>query len=203
MLAFLVPDETGEIRKLAHDYREPTNHGWEYEFVVRGNTNKPCHLSIGENSIMPEQFDIVLYDHALNQYFDLIHAREIVLPRIPDEKGIRYSLFVGEKSNLLVEDDALTTLPGEYDLEQNYPNPFNPSTVIRFSLPVPEDVRIEVYNVLGQRVSVLHNGILHAGNHNLVWDGKDDNGTRVSSGVYFCRMVTDNYTASRKMVLLY
>jgi hypothetical protein len=97
---------------------------------------------------------------------------------------------------------ATIALPGAYELYQNYPNPFNPSTTIEFSLPVDCRVRLEVINMLGQRVRVLLDTRLDAGSHEVIWDSRNDNGSEVSSGVYFYRIATDDFVKSRKMVLL-
>ncbi|MBD3332782.1 T9SS type A sorting domain-containing protein [candidate division GN15 bacterium] len=93
-------------------------------------------------------------------------------------------------------------LPSDYGLGQNYPNPFNPATTIEFALPVPGEVQLEVFNVLGQTVSTLHRGRLEAGYHSIVWDGTNETGETVASGVYFYRLTADDYTKSRKMLLL-
>ncbi|MBU0708108.1 T9SS type A sorting domain-containing protein, partial [Patescibacteria group bacterium] len=90
-----------------------------------------------------------------------------------------------------------TTLPTTYALGQNYPNPFNPTTEIGFSLPQAADVRIEIYNTLGQRVAVLVDEHLGAGHHARVWDASTN-----ASGVYFYRLVTEGYAETRKMMLL-
>jgi hypothetical protein len=87
-------------------------------------------------------------------------------------------------------------------LYRNYPNPFNPSTVIRFSIRVPGHVSIRVFNIAGQLVRVLHDGELHAGVHELAWDGHDDNGRSVSSGVYFYSLEGAGSKLTNRMVLL-
>ncbi|MDX9857101.1 MAG: S8 family serine peptidase [candidate division Zixibacteria bacterium] len=101
-----------------------------------------------------------------------------------------------------VDDGRRDQLPQAFVLEQNYPNPFNPVTTIAFSLPAASDVRLEVFNTLGQRVSVLHNGALPAGSHTIEWDSTDDAGRTVASGVYFYRLSSDTHADSRKMILL-
>lgn len=88
-------------------------------------------------------------------------------------------------------------------LEQNYPNPFNPQTTIAFSLKQRARVRIDVFNVAGQLVKTLLDETRTAGAYaDVRWEGIDDGGTRVSSGIYFYRLTTDGFTDTRKMVLL-
>ncbi len=93
-------------------------------------------------------------------------------------------------------------LPDKYELKQNYPNPFNPVTSIYFSIPQAANVRIEIFNVLGQKIGVLLNEEKGAGTYHLKWDGTDSYGRRVASGVYIYRMVTDNFVQVRKMMLI-
>jgi len=99
----------------------------------------------------------------------------------------------------LLQQDAL---PQEFRVSQNFPNPFNPATSITVSLPRPERVRLVIVDVLGREVRSLVDGTLSSGNHTFVWDGCDENGDRVASGVYFCRVTGDTYYGSRKMMLL-
>jgi len=88
-------------------------------------------------------------------------------------------------------------LPAELSLSQNYPNPFNPVTVIRYDLPQQADVSLEVYNMLGQRVSTLVNAPQSAGSHSITFDA-----SRLSSGVYIYRLQVGNNVLTRKMMLV-
>jgi hypothetical protein len=88
-------------------------------------------------------------------------------------------------------------VPTEWALNQNYPNPFNASTLISFALPEPTYVRLDVYNILGQKVATLKDEYMDAGYHNVTWN--DDSN---ASGMYFYRLKTDKFTQTRKMTLL-
>jgi hypothetical protein len=91
----------------------------------------------------------------------------------------------------------------EYKLKANYPNPFNPTTNISFSLPAEAEIKLNIYNIKGQKVKTLTNSIYPQGNHNVMWNGRDDNGQPVGSGVYFYRLQVDGKTqATRKCLLL-
>jgi len=83
-----------------------------------------------------------------------------------------------------------------------YPNPFNPSTTISFSTPRAQAVNVELYNLRGQKVCNLHHGDLPGGTHHLQWNGRDEDGRPVASGMYFVRISTPDYTRSLKMVLM-
>lgn len=84
----------------------------------------------------------------------------------------------------------------------NYPNPFNPETTIRFSLEKPAPVRIDIYNVKGERVRRLVRADLERGEHSRVWDGRDDSRQPQASGIYFCRFSAGSYRATNRMLLL-
>ena len=87
-------------------------------------------------------------------------------------------------------------------LYSNYPNPFNPETVISFDLPSDSEVKLEIYNIRGQKVKTLTDGKLSAGNHRIVWNGTNSNNKSVASGVYFSRLKTSGKELTKKMVLL-
>ena len=98
---------------------------------------------------------------------------------------------------VLAVDDELFLLPSEFVLYQNYPNPFNPATHIRFQLPKASNVKIKVYNTLGQEVAVLLNASKAAGTHTVDFDGSN-----LSSGVYFYKIQADEFQQVKKMLLM-
>jgi hypothetical protein len=88
-------------------------------------------------------------------------------------------------------------------LEPNYPNPFNPATKIALSVEIAQQVRLEVYNARGQLVRRLHDGALTTGRHEMTWDGRDDGGLQVASGVYFARARDEaGATEAQRMMLV-
>ena len=95
-----------------------------------------------------------------------------------------------------------SALPQQFTLGQNYPNPFNPSTVIPYQLASAAHVRLEVFNVLGQRLATLVNGVRPAGSHTAWWDATDAAGQAVGAGVYIYRLSSEGQVQSRRMVLI-
>lgn len=93
-------------------------------------------------------------------------------------------------------------LPETYALSQNNPNPFNPSTTIDFALPRAAKTTIEIFNILGQKVTTLVDEYLSAGNKRIEWNGTDATGRQVASGVYLYRMTANDFTQTRKMMLM-
>ena len=89
-------------------------------------------------------------------------------------------------------------LPQDYVLGNNYPNPFNPTTTIPFALPTESKVKVEIFNLLGQRVAILEDGILQAGNYKALWDGCSASGVPVASGVYIMNLEAEGTVKNSK-----
>lgn len=111
--------------------------------------------------------------------------------------------------SVFVQADVITSIGGKereipqaFAVAPNYPNPFNPSTTIRYQVPQSGEVRLVIYNLTGQPVRTLLNTRVEAGLHTQLWDGRDDQGEQVSSGVYIYRLTANGYTSSRRMVLI-
>jgi hypothetical protein len=101
----------------------------------------------------------------------------------------------------LASDDD-TIIPFEFEVYQNYPNPFNPTTFISYQLSTVSDVELTIYNQLGQKVRTLVNARKPAGTYQIQWDGRDNAGNQVTSGVYLYRLKAGSFVQVRKMVLL-
>jgi hypothetical protein len=93
-------------------------------------------------------------------------------------------------------------LPLQTELNGNYPNPFNPTTIISYSLKENSKVSLNIYNIKGAVVRTLVDSEMNAAYHEIIWNGKDDNGKQVGSGVYFYKMKAEKYTATKKMILM-
>ena len=96
----------------------------------------------------------------------------------------------------------ITSVPGEFNLEANYPNPFNPSTTIRYQIDKDGIVNLDIFNAVGQQIRVLDSGFKNTGEHTAVWDGRNDAGEVLSSGIYLIKLISDQFTESRKMLFL-
>ncbi len=98
--------------------------------------------------------------------------------------------------------DDKPAVPETLVLYGNYPNPFNPETHIRFALPGTMEIRLVIYDRLGREIKRVHEGVLGAGEHSLLWDGRDASGNTMSSGIYIYRLAAPGWTRSGKMALL-
>ena len=131
----------------------------------------------------------------------------VVQAEIPAEKG-HDAYFIGKPLETNDAEDAenisadkQTTLPDDYRLEQNYPNPFNLATTIIYSLPRAEHVKIEIFNINGQKIRTLVNEVITAGDQSVIWDAKDDDGVTVASGIYLYKLTAGDRSLSKKMTL--
>ncbi len=127
--------------------------------------------------------------------FDLTDLRLAPVAATTDEAGYFALPFGGLRAWMPV-------LPERFELGHNYPNPFNPSTIIPYQLPASTRVRLEVFNILGQRVTTLVDGERAAGFHTARWDATDAAGRAVAAGVYFYRLKGGGVHLTRRMVLI-
>jgi hypothetical protein len=122
----------------------------------------------------------------------------LAVHRLADGK----SVTVASGSSLSIRVGSGSAVPTSFAISQNYPNPFNPSTRINIDVPQDGFVDVSVFDVLGQKVSTLFNGEIHAGYKTLEWNGTNNLGATVPSGMYFVRMNSDKFSGVRKMMLM-
>jgi hypothetical protein len=151
-------------------------HTGDYYMVALGE----CAIRWYDNKPLPEQAD-------------LVHVN------MPDEtSGINFNV----PSDVENTADNLSSLPLEFGLSQNHPNPFNPVTEIDYTLKKPARVTLQIYNVRGQQVKTLVNEYQSTGFYGIVWDGKNAEGKKVASGIYFYRLEVNGASQTKRMVLL-
>lgn len=170
---------------------------WTFNAVVPKNETVSFNFS-GLKDI-PEEYEVVIFDQQLMTSQSL--SEDPVYTITSPQTKRSFEVLVGEPD--MVDEKLATMLPQIFTLEPNFPNPFNPTTVIPVEIPRESDVTVEIFDVLGKRVKVLQKGVLSVGRHLLTWDGRNAQGSLMSSGVYFYRMRTssgDNVT--RKMILM-
>ena len=176
--------------------------------------NDEVHF-IQEYENLPDHITLSLFDGHTGVEYDMQNSGVINL--ITEEKGSfsptsnlaikSYPVLGEQRYQLLVHYGNLekgrdNPLPSSFKLHQNYPNPFNPTTRIKYDIPKLSEVRIVVYNLMGRQVAILFDGIKPAGYHNISWDGTNQLGDHVSSGMYVYSIHTDNYISSKKMIFI-
>jgi len=123
---------------------------------------------------------------------------------VPNDKWGYGKLDALASLQLLSVNDPFSqaTVPTSMELHQNYPNPFNPVTLIPYSLDKTSQVQITVFNLLGQKINTLFQGIQNPGAYRIIWDGKDESGRTVPGGIYFFQMTAGSFSQTKKMILL-
>ncbi len=111
-------------------------------------------------------------------------------------------LYLYENFPVSAVEQRVGEQPQDFNLAQNYPNPFNPTTTIEYALPNASTARLTVYNMVGQKVATLADGMHQAGTYKATWDGMDEFGNTVNSGLYIYKLETDSYSMTKKMVLM-
>ncbi len=157
-------------------------------------------------AIPEDSLRIAFYDETLSKW------RAAVTTINKDSNTASATIYHFSLWALTDRSDELITSIGEafsnpgtissHQLYQNYPNPFNPATSIRFTLPKEERVQITIYNILGQRIRRLAGETFSAGEHTILWDGRDDAGLLLSSGVYIYEIRAGEFIERKKMTLL-
>jgi hypothetical protein len=136
------------------------------------------------------------------------HAVATVVMPIANPKSVTAGPIVAaNESNSGIRDIEIGTsdvnlLPTEYELAQNFPNPFNPSTKIQFSVPQNGPATVTIFNTLGQEVRSLFAGDVARGTYSVEWDGRDNSGTAMSSGLYFYTLKSGTFSQTKKMMLV-
>lgn len=133
---------------------------------------------------------------ALYNYRFIEHDRSLGIHNPRYTVGLLY-LSIGKLGGTVSIDDLDSELPSSYILSNNYPNPFNPTTTINFSIPEQTNVKVIIYDALGNQVDVITNEVKPAGNYSVKW-----NAVNYASGIYFYKLETNNFVQVRKMVLM-
>jgi hypothetical protein len=195
---FTKTDAAGHIYELVLDLSLPTeNHiGFKIAYVKPGET--------GERIVNGDGFDAGRRYYRYIEPLDASDSEDIIWPNSAELNPIEWKWrnldfevppSYGLEDVSIDRNDLLT--PGNYVLHQNYPNPFNPTTRISFTIPMTDNVQVDVFNVLGQRVATLVNGVMPAGTHTLTF-----NAASLASGVYIYRIQSGNFIQAKSMMLV-
>ena len=189
IVASLLPDKTVNLR-----WADPEDTDFQYFAIYRSTTSgfdpkgmQPYITLTGTNYI---DKNVAIGNNYYYRFsaFDFSGNESVYSPEI--------NAFITKV------DERGGGVPTAYALEQNYPNPFNPETTIKYELPASSHVRLNIYTALGQKVRQLVDYTQPAAYHRVVWDGRDNAGNLLPSGVYFYRLETEKFTAIKKMVMM-
>ena len=203
----VVPGEDLWVR-LRWDYAYSIDHLAYYAFDGSGIELQEFKPAVVSHSSLGDARDALLTEN--DEMTTTLRPGETIalsfgpIPQAPAGKTIRYVFsctgrYAIEESGLSA--DPIST-PDSTSLDQNTPNPFNEATTILYTLREGGPVTLEIFNILGQRVTTLVNETQSAGRHRISWDGRDQQGRQTASGIYFYRLTTNDFTASKKMMLM-
>ena len=186
------------------DVRPEIKNGEVWEFAARSNIQDEIRLTFEGLSSVPEEYEVWLVDAASRASKNLRSAPAYSFASRHDEKAKLFQLIVGRRDFVEAELAARQAIPKTHELAQNFPNPFNPLTTIRFGLPSPAaKVTLKVFDMLGQEiVTLVDEEKFDAGYHTVLWDGRNQAGRRVASGVYIYRLQTGSTTLTKKMAMV-
>ena len=189
-------DYESDIRSL-----EESNGVWNIKLISEGISG-PYTFSMKSNNDLPAGLDFALLDIPNKNVLRNIFSESITIQESL-KNGYDITIIAGDEQYVTdMITNILEAIPAKYSLSQNYPNPFNPTTKIDFSLPRSDDVTVTIYNLMGQQIKVLMNSNLEYGYHTVTWNGLDQLGRQVASGVYFSELRTRNFRKTKKMLLL-
>ena len=196
-VTFDAPMGAPEGVALSADVRRPLASGGTWPLTVETAGAGPVHLTVEGVTQVPAAFEVMLLDLATKATWDLRRTPSARVDVLSKEGGTRsLQLLVGTTEYLRRTLKTLDIVPQVYALNPPYPNPSSGTVAFQLELPQDDDVSIEVYNILGQRLAVLkHREPMRAGFHTVVWDAP-----RLASGMYFVRMKAGDYQKTQKMV---
>jgi hypothetical protein len=184
------------------DVRPQPLGGESWEFNVRTNIRDAVNLRFVELENVSSHYEIYLADEALKIKTNLRETNSYTVAGNNERNPKSLKLLVGTSEFIDGELGELSALPATFELVQNFPNPFNPTTTIRFALPRESKVTLKVYNLLGAEITTLVDESRGAGFHIAVWDGRDQNGQPVASGIYLYQLIGDGVRLTQKMLML-
>jgi hypothetical protein len=143
---------------------------------------------------------IGIEDHSQQRGLTYTHANTYPLTATPLASGLAIKFTTTASDGYTANEDPIEQV--QITKLHNYPNPFNPSTIITFNADKPGEAKLIIFNVKGQLVKSLFSGKLKAGEQNFLWDGNDNNGKSVGSGIYFYHLEMGKFKSTNKMLLL-
>jgi len=186
------------------DYRPLSSDGYVWDFeVATGKGHETVTLKFDGMSEVPAGLEVYLIDERAGTARNLRQNPSYTFRAVADGGKKALRVVVGSRTYVQTNSNEVALVPANFELAQNFPNPFNPETLIRYALPEAATVTLEIYNMLGQKVRTLVNHAPQAADfYAITWNGRDDNGKALASGMYLYRLSAGSYVNTRKMVLM-
>ena len=177
----------------------------QQELVYFGGPNSSIVIIDGSTGSIewekPTTIGYATINYNYPPFCDINNDGKMEITFTSDDNGVTHAYIVGLQGTLNVQGNNTST-PNEISLIQNYPNPFNPTTTIEYQIQKNDFVTIKIFNSIGQLVKTLINESKQSGEYSVIFDGKNDAGQKVSSGVYFYQLQVGDFISNKKMILL-
>jgi len=206
---FKRPTWDANYSTFASDIRPEFEESESWTFDVRALSRQPAQLTFSGLSHIPAHFEVYLIDEGHAQSANL--REDSLYHFTPAAELMKFKVVVGRKEKVQEQLSSLA-LPKEFALGPNYPNPFNrstersrrsPTTTIPIAIPAATEIKLKLYNLLGAEVKTLYEGTIEAGRYWFNWDGRNEDGNSVATGVYLYRFTTSaGVRLVGKMILL-
>jgi len=198
-----------EIGNLNNDMRSESQDVTRWPLSVITNQKGTVKMTIPDIERIPNYFEVMLYDPISKVVYDMRQDNLVRISSQGSENPYPLELILGPFDKVEDQLDMMDIIPSAFQLAQNIPNPFNPVTSIRVSLTEQAVMTLKVYNILGIEMNALAvNQLFSKGNHRFLWEGKDDNGRQLPSGIYLYRLTVSSenglpvYQDTKKMILM-
>lgn len=187
-------------RKFIGNFKPPTQEGAVWKMQLSATLpGRNVRIVLHASGALPESFEIHILDE---DDFSPVPLEGGAF-EVRSGEGVRtFSLIIGTRAFAERVGGGIPLIPVDFVLEQNYPNPFNPATTIRYSLGKRSIVTLEIFDVLGRKVTTLVQAEQLTGTHTVIWDGTMASGTQAASGVYLYRLQAGDLRASKKLLLM-
>ena len=204
--AYFNHPETGNLN---NDMRSESQDVTRWPLSVITNQKGTVKMTIPDIERIPNYFEVMLYDPISKVVYDMRQDNLVRISSQGSENPYPLELILGPFDEVEDQLDMMDIIPSTFQLAQNIPNPFNPVTSIRVSLTEQAVMTLKVYNILGIEMNALAvNQLFSKGNHRFLWEGKDDNGRQLPSGIYLYRLTVSSenglpvYQDTKKMILM-
>ncbi len=192
-----------EENRFASNFKSVSEQGqqWDLDISLSEYIKKPIEITLFEFGELPENFKIFILD---KDYISAIPVKDNKFTiEINREFPVRHLKFIiGTETFAQQNNEEIPLVPVQYRLKQNYPNPFNSGTIIQYQLGKRTPVELTIFDILGRKVRTLINEKQTTGSHSIHWNGLNESGTQVASGIYFYRLQAGDFMETRKLLVV-
>ncbi|RMD92358.1 MAG: choice-of-anchor D domain-containing protein [Calditrichaeota bacterium] len=201
---FAHPEWQQAVSQFSTDLRPVGSDEQVWEFSVKTNLkNQWVNLNFELMGDFPQAAQVYLLDETLQITRNLRETPRYSFRAGENGAERKFKIIAGSTEFTQEQAGDISLVPVKFEVLQNFPNPFNPETTLRYNLAEPAQVSIYIYDPLGRKVrTLLRNASRNAGYYTQIWNGRDDSGNQVASGVYLYKIVAGQHATTRKMILL-